>query len=195
MNPFVHPILMHSGDWGQMFLHFLMLSLLSIGGAVSTLPDMHRYLVLEQHWLNETQFNASVALAQAAPGPNVLFIALMGWNIGSNTGSLWTGLFGVLVAMTGIILPSATLTLGFASWSHQNRERLIVRSFKQGMSPVVIGLLFSTGWIMASTSTGWQLSWPSWLLTACAALIVWRTHLHLLYLLAAGALLGWVGWI
>ena len=40
----------------------------------------------DQHWLTDSQFTSSVALAQAAPGPNVLFVALMGWNVGLNAG-------------------------------------------------------------------------------------------------------------
>ena len=35
--------------------------------------------------------------------------------------------------------------------------------------------------------------WPVWLLTAASAIIVWRTRIHLLWLLGAGALLGWYG--
>jgi chromate transporter len=62
-------------DWFDLFLHYLSLSLLSVGGAISTAPDMHRFLVDKQHWLTDAQFNASIAIAQAAPGPNVLFVA------------------------------------------------------------------------------------------------------------------------
>jgi chromate transporter len=191
----LQPLVLSWLDWGNLFLHFMMLSLLSVGGAISTLPDMHRYLVHQQHWLSETQFNASVALAQAAPGPNVLFVALMGWNVGINTGSIWAGLLGVLLAMTGIILPSATLTFSFANWSHKNRELLLVRSFKLGMAPVVIGLLIATGWIMASAHQQWRQDWPIWLLAASTSIIVWRTRVHLLWLLAAGACLGWFGFV
>ncbi len=75
-------------EWFDLFLHYVSLSLLSIGGAITTAPDMHRYLVEQQHWLSDGQFNASVALAQAAPGPNVLFIALLGWNVGMNAGGI-----------------------------------------------------------------------------------------------------------
>lgn len=64
--------------WFSLFLHFLSLSLLSIGGAITTAPDMHRFLVDQQHWLLDGQFNAAIAIAQAAPGPNVLFVALLG---------------------------------------------------------------------------------------------------------------------
>ena len=73
-------------DWGSLFLHFISLSLLAVGGAITTAPDIHRYLVDETQWLNETQFTSSIALAQGAPGPNVMFIALVGWNVGLNAG-------------------------------------------------------------------------------------------------------------
>lgn len=182
-------------DWLGFFLHFMLLSLLSVGGAVSTLPDMHRYLVNQQHWMSDAQFNGSVALAQAAPGPNVLFVALMGWHVGANTGSLWMALLGVLIAMVGIILPSATLTFSFANWSHHNRELILVRSFKLGMAPIVIGLLLATGWIMASAPHDNARPWAVALLTATSALLVWRTQIHLLWLLGAGALCGWFGFI
>lgn len=190
-----HQLILQWQDWLNVFLHYMMLSLLSIGGAVSTLPDMHRYLVEQNHWLSDAQFNASVAIAQAAPGPNVLFIALLGWNLGLNTGSVWAGLLGLVITMTGILLPSTTLTYTAARWGHQNRDLRAVRAFKLGMAPIVIGLLLATGWIMAQAHQSLSQDWPIWLLTASCALIVWRTRVHLLWLLAAGALLGWYGLI
>jgi chromate transporter len=71
-------------DWWQLLLHFASLSLLSIGGAIATVPDIHHTLVNQNHWLQENQFSASIALAQAAPGPNILFVTLLGWHIGLN---------------------------------------------------------------------------------------------------------------
>lgn len=182
-------------DWLAMFGHFLTLSLLSIGGAITTAPDMHRYLVDRQHWLTDPQFNASVAIAQAAPGPNVLFVALMGWHVGLNAGGPLLGLLGVLVTMLGILLPSTTLTYLAASWGHRNRRVRWVRAFKLGMTPIVIALLIATGWILASANASSLKDWPVVLLTGVAALLVWRTRLHLLWLLGTGALLGWFGWI
>lgn len=182
-------------DWLALFLHYLSLSLLSIGGAITTAPDMHRFLVNQQGWLTDSQFNASIAIAQAAPGPNVLFIALLGWNVGLNAGGTLTGLLGVLVAMTGILIPSTTLTYLAASWGHRNRELRAVRAFKQGMAPIVVALLIATGWILATTNGGTLKDWPLWLTTLVTAFIVWRTKLHMLWLLGAGALLGWFGWV
>ncbi|HYD94011.1 MAG TPA: chromate transporter [Noviherbaspirillum sp.] len=180
-------------DWLQLFLQYLSLSLLSIGGAITTTPEMHRYLVEQNHWLSEQQFNASIAIAQAAPGPNVLFVALMGWNVGVNSGSLVMGLFGVLVTMFGIMLPSTTLTYLASQWGHRNRNLRGVRAFKQGMGPIVIALLIATGWVLTSAHNDAAQDWPLWLLTAAAALVIWRTRLHLLWVLGAGAALGWFG--
>jgi chromate transporter len=190
-------------DWLALLTHFLSLSLLAVGGAITTAPDMHRYLVDQRHWLSDGQFTSSIALAQAAPGPNVLFVALMGWNVGMNAGggmgnglTAWVyALLGVSLAMIGIMLPSTTLTFVAARWGHQNREMRAVRAFKQGMAPIVIALLIATGWILATSHGSALRNWPLWLLTGVCAVLVWSTRLHLLWLLGAGALLGWLGWV
>ena len=99
------------------------LSLLAVGGAITTAPDMHRYLVDQRTWLTEPQFASSIALAQAAPGPNVLFVALLGWNVGLNAGGYPLALLGMTVTMVGVLLPSTTLTYLAGRWSHRNRSR------------------------------------------------------------------------
>ena len=184
------PLLMSAADWLQLALHFATLSLLGIGGAIATLPDMHRFLVDRQLWLTDAQFNASVALAQAAPGPNILFVALMGWNIGTNAGGGWLAPLAALMTLTAILLPSSIITYCGGQWSHRNRERLMVRAFKVGLAPTVVGLLIATGMVLA-TATGSSLDqWPVWLMAAVSTLIVWRTKLHILWLLGVGALIG-----
>jgi chromate transporter len=182
-------------EWFQFFLHYLSLSLLAIGGAIATIPDMHRFLVDQNLWLTDAQFNASVAIAQAAPGPNVLFIALMGWNVGMNAGGVLYGLLGITLAMAGMLIPSSVLTYNATQWGHRNRNLRGVRAFKQGMAPIVVALLISTGLILASASGKSLDHWPVWLLSGVTAVICWRTRLHILWLLGAGALLGWFGWI
>lgn len=186
-------IALSNRDWLELFAHFATLSLLSVGGAITTAPDMHRFLVDGRHWLTDPQFSASIAIAQSAPGPNVLFVALMGWNVGLNAGGLPLAAFGLVVAMTGIMLPSTTLTYMAARWSQANRQLRGVRAFKQGMAPIVVALLVATGWILATGSSYTLRNWPLWLVTGVSALVVWRTRLHLLWLLGAGALLGWFG--
>jgi chromate transporter len=196
-------MILSPADWLALLTHFLSLSLLAVGGAITTAPEMHRYLVDEQHWLTDSQFSSSIALAQTAPGPNVLFIALLGWNVGVNAGgglsagpTAWAlAALGMLIAMAGILVPSTTLTFAAARWAHRNKELRVVRAFKQGMAPIVIALLMATGLILALSQGRSLEHWPSWLLTAFSALVVWRTRLHLLWLLGLGGLLGWLNWI
>lgn len=190
-------------NWLDLFLHFASLSLLAVGGAITTAPDMHRYLVSEQHWLSDPQFSSSIALSQAAPGPNVLFVALLGWNLGLNAGggpgagwTAWaTALLGVLVTLVAIMLPSSILTYTATQWGHRNRELRAVRAFKTGMAPIVIALLIATGWLLSTTHNDMARDWPLWLLTVCATVLVWRTKLHLLWMIGAGAVAGALGWV
>ena len=60
--PLLHPAL-QSGELLALFGHFLVLSLLAVGGAITTAPDMHRFVVDEHHWLGNAEFSASVAIA------------------------------------------------------------------------------------------------------------------------------------
>jgi chromate transporter len=191
----MNPIVLHAADWLSLFLHYATLSLLCVGGAISTAPDMHRFLVQEHGWLTDPQFSASIAIAQAAPGPNVLFTALMGWNVGLNAGGLGSALLGMVLCLGGIMLPSSVLVYLTAQWSHRNRDLRAVRAFKQGMAPLVVALLLSTGWILTTGEGYALLHWRAWAITLVAALLVWRTRIHLLWLLGAGAILGAVGWV
>jgi chromate transporter len=175
---------MHSGiDWLALLGHFLLLSLLAIGGAITVVPDIHRVMVEQTGLLTDVQFNASIAIAQASPGPNVLFVAVMGYQA--------AGLLGAGATLFGIMLPSTTLALVVARWGHARRDRRAVQAFKTGMAPIVIALMFSTGWILAAETPGWR----HVLLTVGAALLVWRTRVHLLVLILLGAILGAAGWI
>ena len=157
----------------------------------------------EQGWLSEAQFTSSIALSQAAPGPNVLFVALLGWNVGLNAGGgpgvgwlAWGwALLGVVVSLVAIMLPSSVLTYTATQWGHRNRELRAVRAFKTGMAPIVIALLIATGWLLSATHNQPLRDWPLWLLTVATTLLVWRTRIHLLWLIGAGGLLGALGWV
>ena len=101
-----------AGELLALFLHFLTLSLLSIGGAMSTAPEMHRYLVVERGWLGEADFTTAIALAQAAPGPNVLFVPVLGFQVAGLAGAAGSGVVAArragVLSFSGIALPLAT---------------------------------------------------------------------------------------
>jgi chromate transporter len=59
MSAWFHTAL-SSADLLGLFGHFLVLSLFAVGGAITTVPDMHRYIVDEHHWISDAQFTSSI---------------------------------------------------------------------------------------------------------------------------------------
>jgi chromate transporter len=196
-----HIISLSPFDWLDLFLHFAVLSLLSFGGTITTAPEMHRYLIDDKNWLTDASFSSSIALAQSAPGPNVLFVALLGWNVGINAGGgmaagmgAWAlGCLGILVTMAGVILPSSFLTYSATKWAHQNNKLIAVRAFKAGMAPIVIGLLLSIGWLLTAAHSNISTDWKLWLLTAVSIGLILKTRIHILWLIAGGGAIGATG--
>ncbi len=186
-----------AGALMQMFLHFTALSLLAVGGAITTAPDMHRFVVREQGWLNDASFTASVALAQAAPGPNLLYVAVIGFNI--------AGLAGVLATLLGTLLPSTALALGASRYSSRHQSSRAVRAFTTGMAPLTIGLLLASSWILleptreaASVGAGVGMGATAWgaiALVTLTLLVMSKTKLSPLWLMATGAAMGALGWV
>jgi chromate transporter len=163
-------------------LHFMLLSLLAVGGAMTTAPDMQRYVVGQHGWLTDAQFTASVALAQAAPGPNLLFVAVIGWNVG--------GLAGVAATMFGSLLPSTTLALSATRWGARHRESRAARAFSAGMAPLTLGLLLATGWVLLEPASGHL---GSAALLAATLWVMLRTRWSPLWPIALGAIVGAFG--
>lgn len=167
-----------------LFGHFMLLSLLAIGGAITTVPDMHRYLVVQQGWLGDAAFTASIALAQAAPGPNLLFVAVLGYNV--------AGLAGAALTLLASLLPSTTLVLCVTRWGRRRRDSRGARAFRAGMAPLTVGLLLSTGWILAEPGGGSPAALALLAATVAAMLL---TRLSPIWLVALGALAGALGWV
>lgn len=177
-----------SSDLLALFGHFVVLSLLAVGGAITTVPDMHRFIVAEHHWLTDAQFTASIAIAQAAPGPNVLFVAVLGWNV--------AGPVGALATMLGSLLPSTALSLWATRWGTQRRETRGVRAFTSGLTPLTLGLLLSTGWVLAEP---YLLSdahrWGALALIVLSVAVMLRSTLSPIWLVVIGMVAGALGWI
>ncbi len=160
---------------------FAELSLLAVGGANALLPEMQRQAA--QHgWMTPAEFAALFALAQAAPGPNMLVVALVGWHV--------AGLAGALVATLAFIAPAGLLTYTVAGLWQRFREADWRVAIQAGLTPVTVGLVMGAAVLLCRasiTGVGTFLV----VLAAAAALLV--TRLHPLWMLAAGAALGAAG--
>jgi chromate transporter len=167
---------------GALFLYFLMLAFIAVGGAPSVLPEMHRYVVDVHAWLTSTQFAELYALAQVAPGPNVMYIPLMGWRIAG-----WAGAAATTIPF---VMPSLTLTLLVAHLHARNPKAALGAAIRRGLTPITIGLIFASGWILLPAVNN---DWRGYVLTVLTVVMVMRNALNPIWLLAAGAAAGLSG--
>jgi chromate transporter len=165
-----------------LFLYFMMLSFVAIGGAVSVLPEMQRYVVELHGWMTSTQFAELYAVAQVAPGPNVMYLPLIGWHI--------AGWIGAIATMLPVLVPSGTLTLAMAHWHARHPKAAFGMALRRGLTPITIGLTFASGWVLMG---GMQERWRGYIVTALTVYLVLRSPLNPLWLLIGGAVLGMAG--
>ena len=171
----------------QILLTFSVLSLVAVGGANAVLPEMHRQLVELRGWLDDATFAQLYALAQAAPGPNILVASVMGWRIAGGAG-LAMSMLGLVVATLGMLVPSAVLAWGMAGLTHRLRGAAWLKPAQAGLVPVAIGLILAAGITMAQAAQGHGVL--PLLVTAASTLFVWRTEYSPLWVLAGGGVLG-----
>jgi chromate transporter len=167
----------------NLFWHFMLLSLLAVGGASSTLSDLHAYLVTQNAWMTDKQFVALYTLSQIAPGPNVQFVALFGWQV--------AGLLGAGVSLLGMCGPSSLLAVSFEVLAKKYQHARWPFIIKRGLTPLSIGLLFANGWILAKAA---DLSWLLLGLTIATASLSTFTRLPPLLLICFGAIIGYLGY-
>ncbi|MDE2514799.1 MAG: chromate transporter [Rhodospirillales bacterium] len=166
-------------DLGALAGIFSQLSLLAFGGGNSILPEMQRQVVDVHHWMSARHFAALYALAQAAPGPNMLVVALIGWSV--------AGLLGALTATIALCAPSSLLTFVIAGMWHRVRGAPWRDRIQRGLVPVTVGLVMAGAALLVRTTTT---DWRAALLTGCATWLFLRSRLHPLWVLAGAAVLG-----
>jgi chromate transporter len=166
----------------ELALQFLVLSLLSIGGANAIIPEMHARAVDIEHWMTDADFTQLFALSQAAPGPNVLIVSLIGWKVAGIVGALTTTL-----AMCG---PASLLTYYVARVWERFRAAPLRIAIQHALAPVTVGLVLSSGYVLTRTADH---GWPAYAVTGITVLLGLTTRLHPLWMLTAAAGLGALG--
>ena len=119
----------------ELGLYFAVLSLLSFGGMSSVLPEMQRYMVDVKGWMSATEFMQLFAVAQAAPGPNVLMSSLVGWKV--------AGFAGSLVALGAMCGPAAVLAWWVSDLWDRFRDSPWRKLIQRALGPLVVGLVLA----------------------------------------------------
>ena len=161
---------------------FASLSLVSIGGGNTVLPEIHRAAVQREEWMTDQQFADIYALSEAAPGPSSMISSLVGYKA--------AGLPGALVAIVSILGPSSLLMfVACLTWEHFRTAKWRI-AFEKGLAPVSLGLLFSSGVTIVRSSNH---SLVAYLISAVCVVLLLRTKVSPLILMAAAGALGALG--
>ncbi len=167
-----------------LFWHFLLLGCLAVGGVSTVMPDMYRYMVDEQGMVTARQFADLYALAQAAPGPNALWVTLLGLQAAGWSGAIATTL-GVLIPATGFSLIASALHA-------QHADAPLALAVRRGLAPVALGFMLASGWLLLRSV---EHGWSGYIIALVTFVVAAATRLNPLWLMAAGAAAGIAGFI
>jgi len=168
----------------RLALNCCLFSLMAVGGANALIPEMHRQVVDVDGWMSSTEFASLFAIAQAAPGPNMLIISLIGWKV--------AGIAGAVVSTLAMCGPSSLLAYGVGQLLQRFHDAPWRRIIERGLAPITIGLVLGSGCLLSKAA---NTSWPGYVLTAASVVLAVRTKLNPLWLLAGGAAIGLTGWV
>lgn len=105
----------------------------SFGGGSATLYLIRRVAVERNGWLTDDDFTRYWGICQIAPGINILgLVVLIGWRV--------SGALGALLSLSGLLLPSAAITVALTSIYSSIREAPVVRAAIAGVVPATVGL-------------------------------------------------------
>ena len=158
---------------------FSQLSLLAFGGGNTILPEMQRQVVEVHHWMTAEDFRALFALGQAAPGPNLMIVTLVGWHV--------AGFYGMLVTSLAKFGPSSLVTIAMLHVWDRFKDKPWRRHVQAGLLPVTGGLVAASAALIAHASISNGLLA---VITAVTAVVAIKTKLHPLWLLFGGAMAG-----
>lgn len=161
---------------------FGLMSLLAIGGANSTIPEMHRIAVEVRHWMTDAQFADMFAISQLSPGPNVLIVTLIGYHV--------AGVAGALVATFAMCGPSAVFAYFVSNMLTRSSQSAWPGILQTALVPISIGLMCASGLVLTLAS---DRTWIAAVLTIGAAVVAFMTRLNPLWVLVVGGLLGFAG--
>ena len=166
-----------------LFWSGLKAGLLTFGGAYTAIPLVQRDAVSSGAWMSNAQFMDGIAIGGLLPAPLIIFTTFVGYVGG--------GALGAIVMTFATFLPAFALTLV----AHEPMERLIhrtsIRTFLDGVTAAVVGLIAGTG--ISFLVTGIRSVTAALVFgLALSALFYWKGKWAIPVVIAAAALVGFV---
>ena len=124
----------HMPSWREVFLYFLFLGFVNIGGPVAQITMMFNHMVEKRQWLSKDRFVKIMAFCHMLPGPEALQLAIY---VGYLKRKVWGG---VLAGLT-FILPGAAVMI-VLSWLYVHYGKLPqVMNALYVLKPAVLGII------------------------------------------------------
>jgi len=121
-------------SWREVFLYFLFLGFVNIGGPVAQIAMMFNHMVEKRQWLSKDRFVKIMAFCHMLPGPEALQLAIY---VGYLKRKLWGG---ILAGLT-FILPGA-IAMIVLSWFYVKYGQLPqVNNALYVLKPAVLGII------------------------------------------------------
>jgi chromate transporter len=171
---------------------FATLSLLSIGGGNAVLPEMHMQAVVGKHWLTSSQFADVFSISQAAPGPSILIVTLVGYAAGLRAGGVPGAILGGIIATVAMIVPAATLVYVLTLFWQKAQQSRLRHAVEKGFSPLTVGLILGTSLVMSRAADH---DWRAYSLTAVCTMFFLFTKTNPLIVVGAAGLVGYLGFV
>lgn len=162
----------------QLALSFGLLSILAVGGGTAVLPEMQSILA-HQFGITHTQFVHIYSFGQLAPGPNMLMVLAIGYQI--------TGLLGAGVVLISFLLPSSVLCFYMGRLWNRFGESPWRRSIQNALEPISIGLMASGVFAVGKASIVSPLTLALAVLTLY---LILRTKINPVLVILASGVLG-----
>ena len=157
----------------------VIVSVLAFGGGNAILPEMQHQVVTVHQWMTAEQFSSLFAMAQAAPGPNMMIVPLVGWHV--------AGLAGLLVTSLAKFGPSSIITVYVLKFWQRFKDHPLRARFEKALKPITVGLVLVSAWLIADASAQNALLILIVILTAILGMF---KKVHPLWVMALGAGLG-----
>ena len=121
-------------SWREVFLYFLFLGFVNIGGPVAQITMMFNHMVEKRQWLSKDRFVKIMAFCHMLPGPEALQLAIY-------VGYLKRRIWGGIVAGLTFILPGAGVMI-ILSWLYVKYGQLPqVTNALYVLKPAVLGII------------------------------------------------------
>jgi chromate transporter len=121
-------------SWREVFLYFLFLGFVNIGGPVAQITMMFNHMVEKRHWLSKDRFVKIMAFCHMLPGPEALQLAIY-------VGYLKRKVLGGVLAGLTFIVPGAAVMI-FLSWLYVKYGQLPqVMNALYVLKPAVLGII------------------------------------------------------